>query len=116
VFKYDNELLGQSIKNVTRFLNKFQIREIFDSRPKVDEFWDSIIQHEKITENMTLTYAGLRGEVFKKGAGASDYLLYFYNGTQSQNLSNLRTFSYVEHFLQFRLHLDGMQAFTYDFG
>jgi hypothetical protein len=116
VFKYDNELLGQSIQNMTRFLGKYQNGEIFDSRPEVDGLWDSINQHEKITENMTLTYAGLRGEVFKEGAGASDYLLYFYNGTQSQNLPNLRTFSYVEHFLQFRLHLDGMQAFTYDFG
>jgi hypothetical protein len=101
---------------VTRFLAKYQNGEIFDSRPEVDGLWDSINQHEKITENMTLTYAGLRGEVFKEGTGASDYLLYFYNGTQSQNLPNLRTFSYVEHFLQFRLHLDGMQAFTYDFG
>lgn len=53
VFKYDNSLLGYSLKNVTLFLEKYSNGEMFDSKKEVDLMWDNINQHEKIAENMT---------------------------------------------------------------
>jgi len=63
VFKYENELLGQSIKNVTMFLEKYQKEELNNIKQDIDLLWEGVNANEKLFENMTLTYAGVKNEV-----------------------------------------------------
>jgi len=134
-YAYNNELLGDSNKNITMFLEKYEKGELFNIRQDIEEMWKGINHHEKIVENLTLTYTGLKNEVLEAGhASASlnqirgnvtesnvqntDFLLYLYNSTDfsESTRANLKTFAFVENFLQFRLYIDSMQVMAYDFG
>lgn len=87
--------------------------------------------NEKIVENMTLTYAGIKNEVLtgqsnflpeselakeKEPIKNQDFLLLLFNSTAYDVTPTLKTFQYVENFLQFRLHIDSIQVMAYDFG
>merc|ERR1712151_1404306 len=118
------------------FLEKYERGELSNVRQEIEEMWNGINHHEKIVENLTLTYTGLKNEVLEAGhATASlnqirgnvtetentqntDFLLYLYNSTDftESTRANLKTFSFVENFLQFRLYIDSMQVMAYDFG
>ena len=60
----------------------------------------------------------IRGNVTESNVQNTDFLLYLYNSTDfsESTRANLKTFAFVENFLQFRLYIDSMQVMAYDFG
>lgn len=115
-YRYDNEFLGNSVYNVTKFLEKYENNGLTSSREKVDRMWEGINKYEQIVENMTLTYSGLKTEVFRNDTQKYDFLLYLYNSTDINKTHNLKVMNYTENFIQLRLGHQDLQVMAYDFG
>lgn len=118
------------------FLEKYEKGELFNVRKDIEDMWGGINHHEKLVENLTLTYTGLKNEVLEAGHASinlnqlrmnttdsdkvqnTDFLVYLYNSTDfsASTRENLKTFAFVENFIQFRLHVDSIQVMAYDFG